>query len=290
MFNEELLTMFFDRTLGAVSSTLINYCFLLCGWILFNKKLTVTAAVCAFYIAMIFSRIDPLNHFITHYYPDINQQFSTVIYACVAIVLCTVQLLLKKQRSVDRIIITLCLYVVTTTTAVFHNLIIYPTFPLIGKQIHNETSALIQLDDESLLNACEVSGYTCHVTQDISSVSTSPTIQMTIDRIHRDTQTITAHQPLLHTYHVIDERFNRNEMAYVTYYSYKGNSIVILATKQAELAYHLVRRWFYASCAVAHAIWISFALAIIFLHNKMISKRLGKSRKHSTEKQNIDVT
>lgn len=273
MFNYEFLTMFLDKTLGSISGALINYCFLLSGWILFRKKLTLVAAMCAFYVAMIFSRIDPLNYYIAHYYPEINQQFSTVIYAGILITLCTLQLFIKKRRSIDRIIITICLYAVSTTIVVFHSLIIYPTFPLIGKQIQKETSALIKLDNDSFMDACLANGYTCHVTRDISSVNASPTIQATIERIHKDTASITTKQPLLHTYHVIDERFDRDEMAFVTYYSFKGNSRVILAKEQAELAYHFVRRWFYASCSIAHFIWLSFGLFIVWLHNRMISKR-----------------
>lgn len=261
----------FEWTWDALDPFLIRLAILLGVVMLIRTKLTPALLMGAVVLALLGGDYDPLYQAFMTFWPDRNPQLSTLLYLVVLLPLSGGQLLIKRRRSVDRVIISLMLGAISTTTLLFHSSLVTGLLPQWQSMINYESRTMLMLEDTSLARACQAREHQCLINKPIQSLATSQRIRDGLMRIEQTTQALRQQRFVVHSYAELND-IRSKDIAFITYFADAHRQRVILAQEDAEYVHYTVKQMFYFLATVAHTCWIALALFLVYWHGRMLRR------------------
>ena len=261
----------FEWTWDALDPFLIRLAILLGLILLVRAKLTPILVIGAGLLALMGGDYDPLYQAFMTFWPDRNPQLSTLLYLVVLLPLSGGQLLIRRRRSVDRVIISLMLGAIATTTLIFHTSLVTGLMSQWQSIINYESRTMLMLGDTSLARACQVRDHQCLINRPIQSLETSQRIRDGLTRIEQSTQSTRQQRFVVHSYAELND-IRSKDIAFITYFADAHRQRVILAQEDAEYVHYTVKQMFYFLATVAHTFWIALALFLVYWHGRMIRR------------------
>lgn len=243
--------------------------------LLARRHLTPVWAIGGMLLVLLGGQYDPLYQAFMAFWPERNPQLSTFIYLALLLPLMALQLCLKKRRSVDRVIMTVALCAVATTTMIFHSSLVTGVMPAWQEQINYESRTMLMIDDSGLREACKSTQRTCGINSPIADLPTSEKIRKGLSAIERETQEQREQSFVAYSYAELND-IDSKDIAFITYYADTQRQRVLLANNEAEFVHRTVKQLFYFLATVAHASWLSLAMFLIYWHKRMITR--GQNR------------
>jgi hypothetical protein len=264
-------SVMFEWTWDALDPFLIRMAILLGVAMLVRAKLTPVLLLGAGLLAWLGGDYDPLYQVFMTFWPERNPQLSTLLYLVVLVPLSSGQLLIRRRRSVDRVIISLMLGAIATTTLLFHTSLVTGLMPQWQTIINYESRTMLMLEDTSLAHACQGREHQCLINRPIQSLETSQRIRDGLTRIEQSTQAQRQKRFVVHSYAELND-IRSKDIAFITYFADEYRQRVILAQKDAEYVHYTVKQMFYFLATVAHTFWIVLALFLVYWHGRMIRR------------------
>jgi hypothetical protein len=256
----------------SIDPFLIKLAFAFSAYLLFRPHMGIRPMITLLVIIGLLGEFDPLYWSFMTYWPEKNPQISTAIYACVLIPLVLGQLLIKKRRTADRVLMALGLCAMTVTTLLFHSLFIEGSMPSWAERINYENRVMMMLDEPAFSQACASQHRVCSVNGDIQSMPLSDSIRFGIEAIAKDTKERSQHDFIVHSYVEIND-IQSSDLAFITYYADPNGRKVIAAVEQAEHAHRTIKQLFYFLASTAHMTWLMLICGLMLLHGRLMSRR-----------------
>ena len=244
--------------------------------LLARRHLTPSLAIGGILLVLLGGEYDPLYQAFMAFFPERNPQLSTFIYLALLLPLSALQLCFKKRRSVDRVIMTVALGAVATTTLLFHSSLVTGVMPAWQEEINYESRTMLMLDDSPLRDVCISSQRICGINSPIADLPTSEKIKDGLATIEKDTQEQRRKSFVAYSYAQLND-INSKDISFITYYADAQRQRVLLANNEAEFVHRTVKQLFYFLATVAHASWLSLAILLIYWHTRMMVKALNRA-------------
>lgn len=262
----------------AIAPSLINFTLACAGYLLFKRSVSAKAAVVIALAVAALGFIDPLYYVMSTWFPTGNPQVSTLLLVAILLPLSAGQLLFKKRRTLDRILMTIALLAVAGTTLVFHYLFVGQALSTLRDAVFEESRVMLMLNDDRFMQVCEQRGFTCSTTKDLSALGLPDAIQESLLKIQADTEEAARSRVILHSYAILNDIQNKG-IGFVTFLATPDVHRVVVATSQAEEAHHLVKQTLYFLVTVADLVWLTLALGLIHTHRRAFR---GRTRPRAT--------
>jgi hypothetical protein len=256
----------------SIDPFLIKLAFAFSAYLLFRPHMGIKPMITLVVIMALFGGFDPLYGLFMAYWPEKNPQISTAIYACILLPLVLGQLLIKKRRTADRVLMALGLCAMTVTTLLFHTLFIGGSMSAWAERINYENRVMMMLDEPAFSQACTKQNRVCSVKGDIQSMPLPESIRSGIEAIAKDTQERSRHDFVVHSYVEIND-IQSNDLAFITYYADPNGRKVIAGVEQAEHAHRTIKQLFYFLASAAHMTWLMLICGLMLLHGRLMSRR-----------------
>lgn len=246
-------------------------------FLIFKRSLNVVSTFGAFSGACVFIFFG--LHFEMAYLilgEDKNPQIATVFLFMLTTGLLSSLAAFKRTRSMDRMFVAIACVSMLLTGLAFHYVLIQKTLPAWAKDAAWANSFLVTVPASDFLEKCEEAGYDCwHGTEDVPLVlnDVNPAFRQNVAGIHAFYD---EHRPEHTAGHGFGS-FNDLEQdgVSVVLYFRDGEDTRVISDPHAGLRVHsVIRDGFYLLSTIAHVVWLSGALFLLWFHQRRFKRRI----------------
>ncbi|EJD6677598.1 hypothetical protein [Pseudomonas aeruginosa] len=254
------------------SQFLLYLSFSLSMILFFRRRLSPKLIAGAFALALVIFRYgenQTLGHLLL---PEgANPQLVPTFLAGIAASGLTLLVVVRRWRTLDRIIMLGAQAAVIGTTLIFHVALVQTALPGWNWNIAWQHRNLLDLPSAEFQDGCKAEGVACWSGTSLRAEDFPAPLRGQIFGTYVDLSTRPF--PEMGTTVGIDNDEKTGSIAAVLLYRKAGLYKVIVDYADAVGAHRVILRLFYVLCSVAHSIWIYLALFLIAFHHRRFSRR-----------------
>lgn len=253
------------------SHLLLYLSFALSITLIFRRTLTAKSGLGALFVVLIFLSQD-LDYLLarTIFGPAVNPQFLNLILAAISLAGVGSTVMLKRWRTLDRILLFGAQSAVVLTTLLFHMLLVQAVLPGWNFSIAWGNVAAVAPPDE-MAKVCRENHLTCWQGDTFDPEVFNPYIRHQIaGRIEMLRSDPTPE--LGTTFGSANDLVTDGTLA-VLVYKRNDHFWVIGDSRYGVRAHTVILRSFYILCGIAHSVWLFGALSLMWFHKRRFTRR-----------------
>ncbi|NVL48607.1 hypothetical protein F2S72_01175 [Pseudomonas syringae pv. actinidiae] len=263
--------------LAEIDHTLIFFSLFLCVTLLFKRTLNARVALGAFVCACVFISLDGHLWIGEVLLPkDKNPQIATVALMVVTDLAMCAMVLIKRWRTLDRLMVCGAAVSILATFALFHFVLVQQVLPAWAKDAAWGNSYLLPVPKVEFQDACASAGLKCWDGRDLAARGLPETFSEQVDGLYRFYQDHKPEGETGHGFGVFND-LGQNGVTLVLFHQ-SGNDIRVIADVKTGRRIHAkIRELFYLLACVAHGVWLAGALSLITFHRIRFKRRASSA-------------
>lgn len=245
----------------------------------FRRNLTVYVVVGSLLIAFGMNCLEKPYEWLREFRPDLNPQLILVIYLASSAVILGFLSCFKRWRSVDRLIMTVCIWAVLVTTTLFHQVMVWQTLKAWEADSGSSLLTLLPFEGEAFKEVCQKRSLKCFTLKSVDEANIDGPLGESLHKIEADTLEQAETEGIAHHYGLFNDA-DGLRIAFVAYYADKNGRKIIVDEKGASRAHSAVREAFYTLDIFAHSVWLLGCIGLAFFHKRRFARKRSQINRH----------